>query len=305
MFFVSFLAPSFECKLCQGLESACFFTDVAQKPRTVPGGALFLFWEVRYIELDWSYTLYVYEVLRFCAKEFQLNVENFYLNNYCSVLYYWIILEILKFETKWNSIRKTTPSCNVTIDTDKIFERPLCAQEWEKAPLNIWHTHLCCCEARCPSYGNFMFPVLLNRGVRFMHLNELCEEWPVSVKCGQQPRKQTGSGGNILQHLGWFFKIILYQAKVDRSCHPNSHLHGTVQPTKHLLIIDHLKCIVSRKSLPKPLSLPTQSGCRFLFCSPGGKCSVLRGWGAPRRSPAATHLVLHWEHRLHHHVACF
>lgn len=118
-----------------------------------------------------------------------------------------------------------------------------------------------------------------------MHLNELCEKWLVSVKCGQQQRKQSGSGGNILQYLGWFFKIILYQAKVDHSCHPNSHLYGTVQPTKHLLIIDPLKCIVSGKSLPKPLSLPTQSECRFLFCSPGGKCSVLSGWGAPRRSP--------------------
>lgn len=179
----------------------------------------------------------------------------------------------------------------------------------KKAPLN---THLCCCEARCPSYGNFMFPVLLNRGVRFMHLNEFCEEWLLSVKCGQQQKQQTGSGGNILQHLGWFFKIILYQAKVDHSCHPNSHLYGIVQPTKHLLIIDHLKCIVPGKSLPKPLSLPAQSGFRFQYCSPGGKCSVWVDEKFPEGahnceagSPAATHLVLHWEHRLHHHAAWF
>ena len=40
----------------------------------------------------------------------------------------------MKFEMKWNNIRKNEPFYNVANDTDKIFERPLGAENWGKKP---------------------------------------------------------------------------------------------------------------------------------------------------------------------------
>lgn len=129
----------------------------------------------------------------------------------------------MKFEAKWSSIRKNIPSCNVTIDTDRIFEYHWVQSSGKKAPLNMWHTHLCCCEARCSSCGSFMFPVLLNRGVRFTYLYELCEEWLVSVKCGQQQRKQLGQVEISCSTWDDCLKLYFIRQNADYSCHPNSH----------------------------------------------------------------------------------
>lgn len=54
-----------------------------------------------------------------------------------------------------------------------------------------------------------------------------------------------------------FLKLYFIRKNVDYSCHPNSHLYSTVQSTKHLLIIDHLKCIVLGKRVAKTIVSPS------------------------------------------------
>ena len=116
----------------------------------------------------------------------------------------------LKFEPKWNSIQKNAPRYNAAIAIDKIFECPLGAGE--KTTLNVWHTHLCCCEARCSIYRNFMFPVLLNRHVRFPAFKLTL--WGVVEK---RSRKQRAGGFKqkypAALSMMIFFKILFYQAK--------------------------------------------------------------------------------------------
>lgn len=47
----------------------------------------------------------------------------------------------MKFETKWNNIRKNVLFYNVANDADKIFERPLGAEHWGKKHIKcVAHT---------------------------------------------------------------------------------------------------------------------------------------------------------------------
>lgn len=143
--------------------------------------------------------------------------------------------------------------------TQNIWAPTGCRAVEKKKPLNVWHTHLCHCEARCSSCGSFMFPVLLNRNVRFRAFKLTL--WGVAVKCKMWSIVKKAESWLVQAEIScstWhdFFLLYFIRQNVDYSCHPNSHLCSTVQLTKHLLIIDHLKCIVSRKRFAKAIVSP-------------------------------------------------
>lgn len=180
-----------------------------------------------------------------------------------------------ELEIKWNSIRKNIASYNVTIDTDKIFEQPLGAEHWKKNKTknswNAWHTHLCCCEARCSSCGNFMFSVLLSRGVR-LHAFKLTL-WGVAGKYKMWSPANKAKSRLAQVEISYstgdgLLKLYFTRQNVDHSCHPNSHLYSTVQLTKHLLIIDHPKHIVSGKRFAKTIVFPGAMSMAGLVLQP-------------------------------------